>query len=353
MWLRKKQPRKEKNLIVSLDTRLQYALRKQLHTALSEFDARAGNAVLMDLKTGEILAMVSLPDFDSNHPQHASNLQLFDRNLRGVYEFGSVLKVYNAAMALESGAAKLSSSFDVSKPLRIGRFAVKDFKQMHGFLTMREAFLRSSNIAHAKIALTAGGGQQRSFFKKAGLLSKLSVDQNLTASPLVPTKWGHATIVTTSYGYGLAVTPLHLITGIGKITTGHNLCPTLIKTNQKPDFEKLLKPQTQNINSLLRQTVLSGQARKAAVAGYEIGAKTGTSNLLTQGRYQEKNNLVSCVGVYPTRYPRYALLVSLEAPQNLKKTHGFATAGWIAAPTLQKMFQHILPLIGVIPECSN
>jgi cell division protein FtsI (penicillin-binding protein 3) len=337
----------------SLDSRMQHVVRSELLKSIQEFQAVAGNAVLLDAQSGEILAMVSLPDFDPNNPNDVNRAELFNRNAMGVYEFGSVFKVHNVAMALEQGTAHLGSVYDASMPLRTGRFSIQDFRGRGGQLTLQEAFLRSSNIANAKIALDAGITRQKNFFKKVGLFDRISLALPEMATPLVPRTWRQSTLMTASYGYGVSITPLHLARSIATIVTGFNVPLTLEqRQSQALQRQSVLRPQTvRNIRYLLKQAVFKGHAKKAHVPGYSIGAKTGTSNLLSpNGTYRKGENLVSCVGAFPIHNPRYVLLVSLEHPKPSAKTYGFATAGWIAAPAFRNIFTRLMPLLNVLPS---
>ena len=344
-----------RNVRTSLDSRMQHVVRAELARSLQEFQAVAGNAILLDAQNGEVLAMVSLPDFDPNTPSDANSTTLFNRNVMGVYEFGSVFKVHNVAMALEQGTAHLGSVYDASTPLRTGRFSIQDFRGRGGQLTLQEAFLRSSNIANAKIALDAGIVRQKNFFKKVGLFDRIALELPEMASPLVPHTWRQSTLMTASYGYGLSITPLHLARSIATIVTGFEAPLTLEHQEgehaQKPRAA-VLKPQTvRNVRFLLKQAVLKGHAKKAFVPGYSLGAKTGTSNLLSpNGTYRKGENLVSCVGAFPIHNPRYVLLVSLEHPKPSAKTYGFATAGWIAAPAFRNIFTRLMPLLNISPS---
>ena len=339
-------------LYTSLDSRMQHILRTELSKSIQEFQAVAGNALLLNAQTGEVLAMVSLPDFDPNTPSNANDTQLFNRNVIGVYEFGSVFKIHNVAMALEQGTAHLGSIYDASTPLRTGRFAIQDFRGKGGRVTLQEAFLRSSNIANAKIALDAGIVRQKAFFKKLGLFERIALELPGTASPIVPHIWRQSTLMTASYGYGVSITPLHLAHSVSTIVTGFTTPLTLERIKGTVHKKATLKPQTvRNVQFLLKQAVLKGNARKTFVPGYSLGAKTGTSNLLSKsGFYRKGENLVSCVGAFPIHKPRYILVVSLEHPKASAKTYGYATAGWIAAPTFRKIFTRLMPLLGIPPS---
>jgi len=346
----------------SLDSRIQHIVRDELQKAMTYHEAPKGNALLMKVDTGEVVAMVSLPDFDPHKPGKSPIHHHFNRNTMGVYEFGSVLKIHNVAMALENKIAHLGSVYDASTPMRLGRFTIRDvFRPTQHPLTLREAFLRSSNIANAKLAMDAGVNRQQDFFEKVGLFDCLKHEAPEVSKPLRPSIWRTSTLATASYGYGFAVTPLHMVRSLARIVTGKKI--TTHFTAQSPSnisrFPTLLKPNTtKHMRTLLRQVVLEGGSKKAHIPGYLIGAKTGTANLLkaaigTKNTYQEGQNLVSCVGVFPINKPLYILLVSLEHPKPKAENHGYTTAGWVAAPLLRQVLQKILPILGIKPHISQ
>jgi cell division protein FtsI (penicillin-binding protein 3) len=339
---------------LSLDARIQHMVRTELVKTIQLFDAKAGNALLLKIDTGEIIASVSWPDFNPHGPNKATQGQLFNRNTTGVYEFGSMLKIHNTAMLLDAGLATLSSVFDASSPLKVGRFRITDFKGKGRPLTVREAFLFSSNIAHAKMALLAGGERQQNFLKKLGFFDPVRVEMPEKALPLLPTRWRDTTTITVSYGYGLAVTPLHLAQSFLSLVNGFHKPLTFLHTTRPVQGRAVIQPRTaQIIQDLLYEATRNGQATKAAPQGYAVGAKTGTCNLRNaQGRYMEKQNLTSCIGMFPYPHPRYVLLVAVERPKPNHLTHGYATAGWIAAPLFGRIVSRAAPLLGVFPETA-
>jgi len=339
-------------LRLSLDARVQHMVRAELMKTLELFQAEAGNALVVKVATGEIIASVSLPDFNPHTPHKATQTQLFNRNTTGVYEFGSIMKAYNTAMVLDAGLATLESVFDASTPLRVGRFRITDFKGKQRPLTLREAFLFSSNIANAKMALMAGGPRQQAFLKRLGFFQPVVCETPEKATPLIPTQWRDSTTITVSYGYGLAVSPLHVAGSFSSLVDGFQKPLTFLHQPTPVSGRRVIKPSTvQVIRTLLHEATCDGQATRAAPLGYRVGAKTGTVNLRNaQGRYMEKQNLTSCLGMFPYHNPRYILLVCVERPKPNHLTHGYATAGWIAAPLFQNIVSRIAPLLGVFPE---
>ncbi|MGL4824675.1 MAG: peptidoglycan D,D-transpeptidase FtsI family protein [Alphaproteobacteria bacterium] len=340
---------------LSVDVRLQHVMWEEIQAAIDAFQAKGGNGVLVKVKTGEVLAMVSLPDFDLNKPSQANVDAFFNRNTTGVYEFGSILKIHNTAMVLENGIANLNSHYDASCPLPVGRFLVTDFKGKNRPLSVLEAFIFSSNIANAKMALHAGAQAQRAFFKKLGFFEPVKIELPETGAPLVPSMqmWREPTVITASYGYGISVTSLHIAQSIAAILDGHKrpLTFSLVTDPCNVPAEQVVSEKTAlAMRHLLRLAVLEGQAKKAAVEGYAVGGKTGTANLKEKGRYRQKNNLTSFVGAFPIDDPEYILLVTLDRPQPNSSTYGYATAGWIAAPLGAKIIERCVSLLGLAPE---
>lgn len=340
-----------KNLTTSLDLGLQVAVYEELSAAVAKYSAEGGNAILM-ASNGEILAMVSLPDFDSNKLEKLSISAMFNRNTMGAFEQGSILKILNVAIALDCGSAKLGSIFDASAPLKIGRFSVKDFKGKNRPLTLAEAFVFSSNIASARIAQSFGSKIQKAYMKRFGLLDKPTLEIAELGRPIVPASWTDATCMSVSYGYGLAVTPLQLLTAVTSIVNdGYKVQPTLLRDRQfetsKP--EQLVSETTSAIvRDLMRAVVCFGTGKKAAVDGMDIFGKTGTAYKLTGRGYGSDGNrkrITTFLGGFPKDRPQYMLLVSLDNPKATSETHGYATAGWNIAPTARRIFERIIPLL--------
>jgi cell division protein FtsI (penicillin-binding protein 3) len=345
---------------LSLDMRLQNQIHTLLQETITSFSAKGGNVILADIQTGEILSMVSLPDFSAQEMDSVKEEQLFNRNVNGVYEFGSVLKIFNAAMCLEAKVCTLSTVFDASAPLKMGRFKIKDFRGKNRPMTVEEGFIYSSNIVNGKMALEAGIDVQKAFFKKIGFFNPSSIELYEQAKPIIPKSWSRFETVTTSYGYGLSITPLQLVQALQMVVTGYRRPLTLLhKTNPPKAEARLISYQTsQNILKLMRKAVLEGQAKKASAKTCSIGAKTGTANQQSQkGGYLEKNNLTSCLAVFPIHAPRYALLVCIDRPKPNAQTHFFVTGGWVAAPLIAKIIDSISSILGVItpkaPEKEN
>lgn len=346
-------------LRVSLDTRVQHVLRDELLAGIEKFKAQGGAGLVMDVQTGEIIAMISLPDFDPNKVGKIGSeaKALFNKITLGTYEMGSSFKILTTALFLDSGIANVFTKFDVSAPLRVGRFRIKDFHPAHYPLTVAEIFTESSNIGAAKMALQMGSTLQRAFFKKIGFFSTPSLEIPEIGAPLYPKKWSEATTITASYGYGVSVSPLQLATAIGGIVNkGIMQKPTLLKTDlsKVPPGSRIISSETSETMCKLMYIIVSqGRGRKAQVKGYEVGGKTGTANTLEGRSYKEGSNMTSFVGAFPMRNPQYMVLIMVDRPQAIKGTYGFSAAGWNAAPIAGKVIGRIAPLLHVVPSIDQ
>ncbi len=343
-------------LKLALDVRVQHIVHDELTNALNEFKAVGGNAMVMDIKTGELVAMVSLPNFDPNLPNQNNPKDTFNRNTLGVYEMGSTFKILNTAIALESGTATPNSAYDATQPVRIGRFTVTDFKGKNRELTLTEAFVYSSNIAAIKIAQQFGTQTQKKYLEKLGIFKPATVEVPEIAYPLLPSPWTAVTTMTVAYGYGISVTPLRVMATIGSvINDGIKVQPTLLYQPHPPNLENaeqtLSKKTSQMIRDLMRTVVNEGTAKKADITGYQVFGKTGTAYQAKGGRGygQNKTRITSFVGGFPYHQPRYMVFVMLDDPKASSLTYGYATAGWNAAPTAGKMISRMAPLLGVQP----
>ncbi len=341
-------------LVLSLDARLQHIARDELYKGMQEFQATGGCSLILDIKTGEILALVSLPDFDPNHPIPSKEEEIFNKVTLGIYEMGSTMKAVNTAMALESGIP-VTARFDATKPLTVGRFKITDFKGKNDWLTLPEVFMYSSNIGSAKMALQAGAQNQRDFFKKIGLLDQPKFEIPEVGAPILPVQWSEAARITMSYGYGISISPLQIVSGIATILGGgERVFPTLLKSSQKksiPGGKVVSEKTSKTMLELMRLVVKEGTGKKADVAGYFVFAKTGTSNLQVGRGYQKDRVRTNFVGVLGKNAgePAYIIYVLLEDPKRLKKTYGYNTAGWNAAPIGGRIIERVAPLLGYEP----
>lgn len=340
---------------LAVDLRAQYALREELAAAREKFKAKAAAGVIADVNTGEIIAMVSEPDFDPNNPRIANDPDHLNRLTTGVYEMGSTFKALTLAMALDSGRISLSSSFDARMPLRYGKFEIHDFHAQRRILTVPEIFTYSSNIGTARMALSLGVEYHKAFLKKLGQLDRLRTELPESAEPLVPKHWGELNTVTIAFGHGLSVAPLQAVMGISALVNGGKLIPPTFLKRDQAEAERLakrvIKPETaEKMRYLMRLNVEKGTATRANVLGYYVGGKTGTSEKVVGGRYSKTKVLTSFTAILPADKPRYLLLIMLDEPQGLPETHGFSTSGWNAVPVGAKVIERVAPLLDIRPR---
>lgn len=337
-------------LKLSIDSGVQDTIRSHLVEAVKKYNALGATAVLMDVKTSEVVALVSVPDFDPNSPAMPSPAAQFNMATKGVYEPGSVLKIFNAAMSLESGKVKVADSFDATQPLKLKYNVIKDYRGENRWLTVPEIMVYSSNIGSARMALKVGGAEQRQFLEKIGFFKELDYEVAEKGKPIVPKRWEESTIATVAYGYGLAVTPMHVITAFSAVVNGGIYhAPTLVKRSQEDVGKRVLSYNTsKSMRDLLRLVVVKGSGKRANVLGYEVAGKTGTANKLSEnGKYVDKKVRTTFVSTFPVSNPQYALLMMMDEPKATKETWGFVTAGWNTVPTAGKIIAEIAPQLNV------
>jgi len=340
---------------LALDLRVQFALRDELVKAREKFKAKASSGVIVNVNTGEIVALVSEPDYDPNNPREANDPTRINRLTTGVYEMGSSFKSFTLAMALDSGKVTLDSKFDARGDLHYGKFTIHDYHAQHRILSVPEIFTYSSNIGSARMALSLGVDYHKAFLKKLGQLDRLRTELPESAEPLVPKHWGELNTVTIAFGQGLSVAPLQAVMGIAALVNGGRLIPpTFLKRDQAAADRlatRVIKPETSDkMRYLLRLNVEKGTATRANVAGYYVGGKTGTSEKVVGGRYSKTKVLTSFTAIMPADKPQYLLLIMIDEPQGLAETHGFATSGWNAVPVGAKVIERVAPLLDIPPR---
>jgi cell division protein FtsI (penicillin-binding protein 3) len=348
-------------LQLSLDLRLQYILHEELQRVIDDFTAKGGAGLIMDVNSGEILAMASLPDFDPNHPaapdpEHpAISLadRMFDRNTLGVYELGSIFKIFTVAMALDAGTSTISSTYDASHPITIGRFTISDYHGKHRVLSVPEILMYSSNIGAARMAVAAGAERQRQFLARLGLLKTPKIEISEVAAPHYPAKWREVNVMTIAFGHGISVTPLSFATAASALVNGGILRqPTLVKlpAGPAPQGQQVISEKTsEQMRKLMRLVVEHGTGTMAAAPGYVVGGKTGTADKISGRHYAERKLLSSFVGVFPINDPKYLVLTMVDEPHPNRQSHGYATAGWTVAPATSRIIERVAPLLGVQP----
>jgi cell division protein FtsI (penicillin-binding protein 3) len=345
----------QKPVELAVDLRVQHALREELMVARQKYKAVAAAGLISDVRTGEIIAMVSVPDYDPNNPREALDPTRINRLTTGVYEMGSTFKALTVAMALDSGKVTLKSSFDARFPLQYGKYIIHDFHAQNRVLTVPEIFTYSSNIGTARMAVSLGVEHHKWFLKKMRQLDRLRTELPESAEPLVPRRWMELNTVTIAFGHGLSVAPLQAMMAIGALTNGGNLIPpTFLKRGEEEALAlatRVIKPETsEKMRYLMRLNVEKGTATRAEVPGYYVGGKTGTSEKVVGGRYSKTKVLTSFTAVLPADQPRYALLIMLDEPQATAETHGFTTSGWNAVPVGGTVVARVAPLLALEPR---
>jgi cell division protein FtsI (penicillin-binding protein 3) len=347
--------RLQKPIELSVDLRVEHALRDELLKAKDKFHAKAASGLVSNVKTGEIVAMVSLPDFDPNNPKEAHDPDRINRLTTGVYEMGSTFKAFTLAMGLDSGKINLNSMWDARGNLHYGKFTIHDSHPLGRFINTKEVFTYSSNIGAARIALNQGVEAHKAFLAKLGQTTRLRTELPESAAPLLPRRWSELNTVTAAFGQGLSVAPLQAVMGINALVNGGYLIPpTFMKRSESEAAalaKRVIKQDTSDkMRFLMRLNAEVGSARKADVKGYYVGGKTGTSEKVINGRYAKKRVLNSFTAILPCDDPKYHVLIMLDEPQALPETHGFITSGWNAVPTGGKVIERIAPLLGVEPR---
>jgi cell division protein FtsI (penicillin-binding protein 3) len=345
-------------LRLSIDVRLQHLIRRELRATIEEFSAIGGAGMILDLHTGELLAMVSLPDFDPNAPTNLDENTRFNRNTLGVYEMGSSFKIFNSALAFESGKIRITDSFDAIHPIRIGRHTINDFRGKNRWLTVPEVFMYSSNLGSVRMVLEVGTEAQKELLGRLGLLAKPTIEIPEVGSPIVPNPWREVNTMTISFGHGLSVSPLQLATAAAAVVNGGTLRPaTLLKRDPRDAMpgHRAISPETSALmRRMLRVVVTDGGASGANAPGYVVGGKTGTAEKITAGGgYNRKSRISSFVGAFPMHDPRYLVLVMVDEPKGTARTYGYATGGWVAAPAVGRIVKQMGPMLGIMPVDEN
>jgi cell division protein FtsI (penicillin-binding protein 3) len=343
---------------LSLDLGVQHVLREELGRAIATYHAKAAAGIVIDVHSGEVVALVSLPDYDPNRREQALDKDRLNRIGFGVYEMGSVFKVFTVAGVLDSGLASLRSSYDASSPIHYASFTIDDFHGKRRRLSVPEVFIYSSNIGAAKMALDMGVDRHRAFLKKLGLLSRVPTELGDSAAPIVPAHWQKLNTMTIAFGHGLSVTPLQLAAAsLPLVNGGIAVPPTFLPRSREEGMgggPRVLKRDTSTaMLKLMRLNVLKGTAKRAEAEGYRVGGKTGTAEKVVGGHYSTSALLTNFLAAFPTDAPEYFVLVMLDEPQRVAESSNHATAGVNAAPTAGKIIARIAPILGVVPRLEG
>ncbi len=349
-----------KDITLSIDIRIQHAIREELLKDFLVFNAKTATAVLADLNTNEILSMISLPDFNPNLSINPSINSYRNTATLNLYEMGSTFKIFSLAAGFEYADIKLNSSFDVSKPLIISRYIIKDYHPQNRVLSTKEVFLKSSNKGASLIALKLGGNNLKNFYSSLGLLDYSSINFKEKAKPKFPGKWGEIETANLSFGYGISITPMHLVEAASLIFGKYKheeVKLELQKKNIKYENNFLSSSTKEKLLHLMEENVLSGTGKNAYVKGYSVGGKTATAEKVNkrEGGYDKRKLVSSFLSVFPISSPRYICLVLFDEPflKDSKDLKDGATGGKTAAKTTAKIIKRIAPILGVEKENIN
>lgn len=352
-------------LALSLDLTVQAAMEEVLAGGMTLMNAKGAAAVIMDIDTGEIMAMASLPDFDPNNRPRVltegdqSDSPLFNRALQGVYELGSVFKIFTVAQAMDLGLVNPDTMIDTTGPLRIGGFPIRDFRNYGPELSVTDVIVKSSNIGTGRIAMMIGAERQRTFLDALGLLEPTSVEMTeaRTGQPLLPSNWRDLSTVTISYGHGISVSPLHLAAAYASMLNGTRIDPTLLRQQGQvePGPRIVSAPVADRAREMLGEVVSRGTASFALIEGYSIGGKTGTADKPRErgGGYYEDKVIATFAGMFPVEDPQYVIVVTLDEPVETSGPEPRRTAGWTAVPVAAEMVRRTAPLLGLRPQVEQ
>ncbi len=340
---------------LSIDLRVQAALEDELSQAAVAQGAAGAVGIVTDVKTGEILALSSWPSFDPNAPAALSDNDRLDRAAAQTYEMGSTFKVFTLSAALDTGAASLQSTFDASRPLRIGSREIHDDHPENRVMTLRDVFIKSSNIGTAKLGLAMGRDTLVRYFDAYGLLRPAEVELAESTHPIVPRTWNEDTVASTAFGQAISITPLQLAAGMGAAVNGGTYLPLTLRKlapGEAPAGRRVISVATSRaMLDLMRQNVQMGTGKFADIAGLSVGGKTGTAQKVIHGRYAQNRTVSSFAAVFPTEgamdAQRYFVLILIDDPKGDKASLGLRTGAYVAAPVAGRVIDRIAPFLGV------
>jgi cell division protein FtsI (penicillin-binding protein 3) len=344
---------------LAIDSRVQAAMESELASAVTSLSAEGGTGIVLDVRTGEVVAMASAPTFNPNSAGRSAPEALFNRATMGVYELGSTFKPITIAAALDAGVVtSLGQHWDASAPVPIGRFRISDDHPLGRAITVPEILVHSSNIATARIADQMGAERMQATFRSLGFNEPAHIELNERARTLWPADWGRATVMTSGFGHGVAVTPLHLASAYASLVNGGIWRPaTLLRVapGQEAQGRRVFSAETSfRMRQMLRLVVTHGTGRSGEAAGFRVGGKTGTAEKVSaSGGYSRRVNVSTFAAAFPMDEPRYVVLVMMDAPQGIEENHFLTTAAWTAAPVVSRVIARTGPLLGIIPDAAR
>jgi len=350
--------RRGQPIALSIDSRVQSAMESELAAAVTAQQAEGGTGIVMDVRTGEIVAMASAPTFNPNAAGRSASSALYNRATMGVYELGSVFKPITIAAAMETGViTSLGQRWDASSPVAVGRFRISDDHPLGRQITVAELMAHSSNIATARVADQMGVARMQAAFRALGFHQPARIELNERTQPLWPRDWGRATVLTSGFGHGIAITPLHLASAYAALVNGGMLRPaTLLRVEpgRAAAGRRIYSEATSyRTRQLLRLVVARGTGRRGEAPGFRVGGKTGTAEKAGAGGYSRRVNVSTFAAAFPMDDPRYVVVVMIDAPRPTEANSFVTTAAYAAAPIVSRLISRTGPLLGVIPSDSR
>ncbi|MEO3434386.1 penicillin-binding protein 2 [Inquilinus sp. CAU 1745] len=340
-------------LALSIDMRIQSLVRDELAANIEEFQAIGGAGIVMDVNTGEVLAMVSMPDFNPYEPATVPPETRFNRATLGVYEMGSTFKILNTAMALETGVVDMDDGFDATNPIRVGRFTINDDHPKARWLSVPEIFMYSSNIGSVQMAMAAGTPVQQEFMSRMGMLDPSPIEVPEVADPIIPDPWREINTMTIAFGHGMAVSSMQLVSAVSATVNGGILHDaTLLRHDPGEELvgTRVISEQVSDqMRRLMRLVVVGGTGGNADAAGYIVGGKTGTAEKAVGGGYDRHALMSSFIAAFPMTDPQYVVFIMLDEPKGNESTYGYETGGWVAAPVVRRVIEQMAPMVGIPP----
>ena len=351
--------RRGEPIALSIDSRVQAAMEAELAAAVTAQRAEGGTGIVLDVRTGEVVAMASAPTFNPNSAGRADANALYNRATMGVYELGSVFKPITVAAAIEAGVVTSPAQrWDAASPVPIGRFRISDDHPLGRAITVPELLIHSSNIATARIADQMGAERMQAAFRAVGFDEPAHIELNERARPLWPSDWGRARVLTSGFGHGVAITPLHLASAYAALVNGGVWRPATlmrIDAGRAPQGRRVYSQATSDrMRQYLRMIVTHGTGRRGEAPGFRVGGKTGTAEKVAAGGgYSRRVNVSTFAAAFPMDEPRYVVVVMMDAPQGTEETHFLTTAAWTAAPVVSRVISRTGPLLGIIPDAGR
>jgi len=333
---------KNQNINLAIDIKIQSLFFSELNKSFKKYDAIGAAGIIMDVHSGEIISAISLPSFKLNNIDEAKNNRKFNRVTYGVYEMGSILKIITNAIVFEEGLITQKDEFDVSEPIKYGKFNINDYHKIHKKVNIEEIFTKSSNIGTVKIAKLMTPQMQKKYFEELNLITKVNLDFPSLGHPIIPKKWSDISLYTISYGHGIALSPVHISSAISAIVNGGNFKnPSLLKLNHINEGKRIFKKSTSDIiNKFMKNAILNGTGRNAATKFIDIGGKTGTAEKAEKGGYSKDKTLTSFVATIPADNPKYVILILMDEPKA-----EFRTGGYVVAPIIKSLVEKIYMIL--------